>query len=180
MHAEEFNLVELSRPVCEGHAQPTDIDALVIYARTLILTIHNASAQRNICPPPPPPPPPRVSQRGAYARWWSQKVWIQLNPNGILCGWKEPSPIKSTKDAHRNTCIWMKCNCQQISLVRNGSHCWPNIEHWPYAPGVCNITGMSWRILHSWLVEYPLRDDSRDLHSGIPARTGILPSAMNY
>ena len=64
-YAEEFNLVELSRPalisypvkcVCLGHAQPTDIDAMVIctriraYVHTLILIIHNASARRNIGP----------------------------------------------------------------------------------------------------------------------------------
>ena len=42
---------------------------------------------------------------------------------------------------------------------------WSNIEHWPYAPGVCSVTGMSWRILHSWLIEYSLQENSRDLHS---------------
>ena len=35
-----------------------------------------------------------------------------------------------------------------------------------------------WRILHSWLIEYPLRDNSRDLHCGIPVRSGILLSDM--
>ena len=49
----------------------------------------------------------------------------------------------------------------------------------PYASGVCSITGMSWRILHSWLIEYPLWDNSRDLHSRIPTRSGILLSYMN-
>ena len=49
-------------------------------------------------------------------------------------------------------------------------------DHWPYAPGVCSVTGMSWWILHSWLIECPLRDNSLDLHSGIPARSGILLS----
>ena len=57
--------VELSRPplifhpikyVCGGHAQPTDIDAVVIYARirayvhTYRYIIHNASVRRNIGP----------------------------------------------------------------------------------------------------------------------------------
>ena len=55
---------------------------------------------------------------------------------------------------------------------------WSNTDHWPYAPGVCSVTGMLWWILHSWLIEYPLRDNSRDLHSGIPARSGILLSDM--
>ena len=33
-------------------------------------------------------------------------------------------------------------------------------------------------VLQEWLIEYPLRDNSRDLHSGIPARSGILLSDM--
>ena len=56
------------------------------------------------------------------------------------------------------------------------------VKHWVltiYAPGVCSITGMSWRILHSWLIEYPLWDNYRDLHSGIPTRSRILLSNMN-
>ena len=40
---------------------------------------------------------------------------------------------------------------------------WPNTEHLPYVPGMCSGAGMSWRILHSWLVEYSLWDNSRDL-----------------
>ena len=36
----------------------------------------------------------------------------------------------------------------------------------------------SWVILHSLLIEYSLRDNSRDLHSGIPARSVILLSDM--
>ena len=50
---------------------------------------------------------------------------------------------------------------------------WSNTHHWPYAPGVCIVTRVSWQILHSWFVEYSLGDNSRDLHSGIPARRGI-------
>ena len=46
-------------------------------------------------------------------------------------------------------------------------------------PGVCSVTGKSWRILHSWLIEYSLRDCSLDLHNWIPARSGILLSDMN-
>ena len=55
---------------------------------------------------------------------------------------------------------------------------WPNTDHWPYAAGVCTVTGMSWWILHSQLVECSLRDNSRDLHSGIPVRSGIFLSDM--
>ena len=52
------------------------------------------------------------------------------------------------------------------------------VKHWPFAPGVYSVTGMSWWILHSWLIERSLRDNSWDLHSGIPARSGILLSDM--
>ena len=55
---------------------------------------------------------------------------------------------------------------------------WSNTDHWPYAAGVCIVTGMSWWILHSRLVECSLRDNSLDLHSGIPVRSGILLSDM--
>ena len=53
---------------------------------------------------------------------------------------------------------------------------WWNTDHWPYAAGVCIVTGMSWWILHSRLIECSLRDNSWDLHSRIPARSGILLS----
>ena len=52
------------------------------------------------------------------------------------------------------------------------------VKHWPFAPGVCSVTGMLWWILHSWLIERSLRDNSWDLHSGIPARSRILLSDM--
>ena len=48
---------------------------------------------------------------------------------------------------------------------------WSSADHWPYASGVCNVTGKSW---HSSLTGYSLRDSSRDLHSGVPTRSGIL------
>ena len=51
---------------------------------------------------------------------------------------------------------------------------WWNTDHWPYAAGVCIVTGMSWWILHSRLVECSLWDNSWDLLSRIPARSGIL------
>ena len=53
-----------------------------------------------------------------------------------------------------------------------------NTDHWPYAAGVCIVTEMSWWILHSRLVECSLRDNSWDLHSRIPGRSGILLSDM--
>ena len=55
---------------------------------------------------------------------------------------------------------------------------WWNTDNWPYAAGVCIVTGMSWWILHSGLIECSLRDNSWDLLSRIPARSGILLSDM--
>ena len=55
---------------------------------------------------------------------------------------------------------------------------WSNTDHWPHAAGVCIVTRMLWWILHSRLVECSLRDNSEVLHSGIPARSGIILSDM--
>ena len=64
--------------VCEGHAQPTDIDALVIYAR-ICAYVHTYNSQRICAAQYLPPAFPSVAHTRVYARWWSQKVWIQLN-----------------------------------------------------------------------------------------------------
>ena len=56
---------------------------------------------------------------------------------------------------------------------------WPDTIYLPYAPGVCSVTGKTWRILHSWLIKYSLWSNSWDLHCGIPARSGILLPDMN-
>ena len=53
---------------------------------------------------------------------------------------------------------------------------WSDTDRWPYAPGVCSVTGKSWWILHSWLIEYSFCDSSWDLHNWIPAKSGILLS----
>ena len=53
-----------------------------------------------------------------------------------------------------------------------------NTDHWPYAAGVCIVTGMLWWILHSRLIECSLRDNFWDLHGRIPTRSGILVSDM--
>ena len=85
---------------------------------------------------------------------------------------------------------WGGCNhptsyqAHQIPYIVPGtvdylSPLWSNTEHWPYAPGLCSVTGKSWRILHSWLIEYSLRGNSWDLHNGIPVRSDILLSDMN-
>ena len=51
---------------------------------------------------------------------------------------------------------------------------WSNTDHWPNAAGMCIVTGISWWILHSRLIECSLRDNSWDLHSRIPAEAGFF------
>ena len=52
---------------------------------------------------------------------------------------------------------------------------WPD---WAHASGVYYVTANSWWILHGWLIEDPLWDDSRDLHSRVSERSWILLSDM--
>ena len=101
------------------------------------------------------------------------------------CKWspsseKVPAPNQSWRGCNHPTSNWPYQGHQIPYLIPRTtdwlSPLWANTDHWPYAAGVCTVTGMSWWILHSRLVECSLRDNSRDLHSGIPARSGILLS----
>ena len=89
---------------------------------------------------------------------------------------------QSWRSYTHTTSIWLYKTHEVLYLVSRTTDClsplWSNTEHCPYALGMCSVTVISWRILHSWLIEYSLRDNSRDLHSGIPARSGILLSDM--
>ena len=118
------------------------------------------------------------------------------NQVGCSCTWQRSLFCKTntgaTEEIPALNQSWRGCNHptsnrpykghQVPYLVPRTADClsplWSNTDHWPYAPWMCSVTGMAWWILHSWLIEYPLRDNSRDLHSGIPARSGILLSDM--
>ena len=93
-----------------------------------------------------------------------------------------PALNQSWRGCNHSTSNWPYQGHQVPYLVLRTadglSALWLNTEHWPYAPGVCSVTGMSWVILHSWIIEYSLRDNSQDLYSGIPVRSGILLSDM--
>ena len=90
---------------------------------------------------------------------------------------------QSWRGRNHPTSNWPYQGHQVPYLVPRTTDClsplWPNTDHWPYALGVCSVTGMSWQILHNWLIENSLCDNYRDLHSGIPTRNGILLSVMN-
>ena len=121
---------------------------------------------------------------------------VGSNQVGCSCTWQRSlsreTNTGSSKEIPAFNQSWRGCNHPTSNWSYKGhkvtylvprtanrlSPLWSNTEHWPYAPGVCSVTRMSWRILHSWLVEYSVRENSRDLHSGIPTRSRILLSDM--
>ena len=110
---------------------------------------------------------------------WQRSLSCETNTGAT----KEiPAPNQSWRGCNHPTSNWPYQGHQIPYLVPRTadwlSPLWPNTDQWPYAPGVCIVTGMSWWILHSRLVECSLWDNSWDLHSGIPARNGILLSDM--
>ena len=93
-----------------------------------------------------------------------------------------PAPYQSWRGCYHQTSNWPYGGHQIPYLVMRTTDClsplWSNTDHWTYAPRMCSVTGMSWWILHNWLIECSLWDNSWDLHSRIPARSGILLSDM--
>ena len=91
-----------------------------------------------------------------------------------------PAPNHSWRGCNHPTSNWPYQGHEIPYLVPRTANwlspLWSNTDHWPYAAGVCIVTGMLWWILHSRLVECSLRDISWDLHSRVPARSGILLS----
>ena len=110
---------------------------------------------------------------------WQRSLSCETNTGATE---KVPAPNQSWRGCNHPTSNWPYQGHQNPYLVPRTtdwlSPLWSNTDHWPYAAGVCTVTGMSWWILHSRLVECSLRGSSWDLHSGIPARSGILLSDM--
>ena len=115
---------------------------------------------------------------------------------GCICTWQRslssetntgapeevPAPNQSWRGCNHPTSKWPYQGHQIPYLVPRTANwlspLWSNTDHWPYAAGVCIVTGMSWWILHSRFIECSLRDNSWDLHNRVPARSGILLSDM--
>ena len=59
-----------------------------------------------------------------------------------------PSPNQSWRCCYHPTSNWPYKGHHMPYLVPRTADCssllWSNTEHWPYAPGVCSVTGMSW------------------------------------
>ena len=121
---------------------------------------------------------------------------VGSNQVGCSCTWQRslsretnigapeeiPAPYQSWRGCNHQTSNWPYEGHQIPYLIPmttdSLSPLWSNTDHWAYAPRMCSVTGMSWWILHSWLIECSLRDNSWNLRSGIPARSGILLSDM--
>ena len=117
---------------------------------------------------------------------------VGSNQVGCSCTWQRslscetntgateeiPAPNQSWRGCNHPTSNWPYQGHQIPYLVPRTANwlspLWSNTDHWSYAAGVCIVTGMSWWILHSRLVECSLRDNSWDLHSRVPARSWIL------
>ena len=102
---------------------------------------------------------------------WQRSLSCETNTGATE---EVPAPNQSWRGCNHPTSNWPYQGHQipyPVPTTANWlSPLWSNTDHWPYAAGVCIVTGMSWWILHSRLVECSLRDNSWDLHSRIPAR----------
>ena len=121
---------------------------------------------------------------------------VGSNQMGCSCTWQRslsretnigapeeiPASYQSWRGCNHQTSNWPYEGRQIPYLIPRTTDClsplWSNTDHWAYAPRMCSVTGMSWWILHSWLIECSHRDNSWDLHGRIPARSGIFLSDM--
>ena len=92
------------------------------------------------------------------------------------------APDKSWGGCNNQTSNWPYQGHKVTHLVPRAANClsalWPDSDHWTHAPGMYCVTANSWWILHSWIIEDPLWDDSRGLHCQVPGRSWILLSDM--
>ena len=110
---------------------------------------------------------------------WQRSLSCETNTGATK---EVPAPNQGWRGCNHPTPNWPYQGHQIPYLVPRTTN-WlsplrSNTDHWPYAAGVCIVTGMLWWILHNRLIECSLRDNFWDLHGRIPARSGILVSDM--
>ena len=121
---------------------------------------------------------------------------VGSNQVGCSCTWQRSLSCETNTGAPEEVPApnqsWRGCNHPTLNWPYQGhqipyyvprtanwlSPLWSNTDQWPYAARVCIVTGVSWWILHSPLIECSLPDNSWDLHKRVPARSGILLSDM--
>ena len=111
---------------------------------------------------------------------WPDQDWLSFGNAVLNQIWFAPIVIKkllymladqTRGDDNYSTPNWTYQSSQFLYPVPRTvdyfSPLWADSVHWPDAPWVCNITGKSWWILHSWCIENPLWGNSRALHIAI-------------
>ena len=102
-------------------------------------------------------------------------VEIFISWNQHLATKEIQAPDKSWGGCNKQTSIWPYQGHRDTHLVPRTASClsalWSDSDHWTHAPRVYCVTANSWWVLHSWIIEDPLWDDSRSLHSRVPERS---------
>ena len=105
-----------------------------------------------------------------------------LGHPGNSSTWQELRRLARADFRFELTSNWPYQGHKVTHLVPRTANClsalWPDSDHWTHAPGMYCVTANSWRILHSWIIEDLLWDDSRGLHSRVPERSWTLLSDM--
>ena len=88
---------------------------------------------------------------------WQRSLSCETNTGATE---EVPAPNQSWRGCNHPTSNWPYQGHQIPHLVPRTANwlspLWSNTDHWPYAAGVCIVTGMSWWILHNRLVECSL------------------------
>ena len=110
---------------------------------------------------------------------WQRSLSYETNTGATK---EVPAPNQSWRGCNHPTSNWPYHGHQIPKFVPRTtdwlSPLWSNTDYWPYAAEVCIVAEMLWWILHSRLIKCSLRDNSWDLHSAIPVKSGILLSDM--
>ena len=93
--------------------------------------------------------------------------YLTRKAEGVLITWLRIGHTKATKSYFLSRGLLTTCQHYDQTLT---------IEHMLLK---CTAWQQSWWILHSWLIEDPIWDDSHGLHSSVSKRSWILLSDMN-
>ena len=124
--------------------------------------------------------PAAGSDQMGCVRTWQRSLSLEANTRSTP---EISVPNQSWGGCHHPDSNWSYQGHEVPYLVPRTSHylpsLWTDVDQWPHALGMCSSAGNSGWILHCWLFEDPLWEDSQDLHSGIFTRSRILLSDMN-
>ena len=124
--------------------------------------------------------PATGSDQMGCVRTWQRSLSLEANTRSTQ---EIAVPNQSWGGCHHPASNWSYQSHEVPYIAKRTSHYlqsfWTDVDHWPHALGMCSSAGNSGWILHCWLSEDPLWEDSWDLHSGIFTRSRILLSDMS-